>query len=272
MKIDNNPTKDFCGLHFVYLEDDIILQKKFYKEYQFTFDSFLTEEQMKELLNGQVVSDWYSEKQYDYTAFYLEKDCPLKKDFIRVPVREIFWDCQSDEKLVALIARGLSLLKQRETLRYCPTCGGKLVTDNEFVAKKCSICQRQFFPRIEPAIIVLVKKGEKILLVKAKNRKREVFSCISGYVEAGENLEQCVVREVKEETGITVKNVQYVSSQYWPYPDQLMMAFTAEYQEGKIQVQEEELFDAQWCNIYSLPEIPRKGSVAYNLITKYSKK
>ena len=123
------------------------------------------------------------------------------------------------------------------------------------------------FPRIEPAVIVLVHKEDEILLVKNKNRSSNFFGCVSGFVEHGETLEQCAVREVQEETGITIQNVRYAGSQPWPFPDQLMIAFTADYKEGEIHMQESELDDAGWFRRDALPEIPRPGSVAYNLIS-----
>lgn len=105
------------------------------------------------------------------------------------------------------------------------------------------------------------------MLVKNKNRTRDVYSCVAGFVEAGESAEQCVEREVMEETGIKIQNVRYIGSQSWPFPDQLMLAFRAEYLDGKIKVQEEELDDAAWFKKDSLPPLPFEGSVAYNLIS-----
>ena len=125
------------------------------------------------------------------------------------------------------------------------------------------------FPRIEPAVIVLVSRGDEILLVKNQNRSKNFYSCVAGFVEMGESLEHAVEREVMEETGISIKNLRYVGSQSWTFPDQLMLAFTADYAGGEIKLQEEELSDGGWFNRSSLPEIPKPGSVAYNLIMGY---
>ena len=97
-------------------------------------------------------------------------------------------------------------------------------------------------------------------------RNTDVFSCIAGFVELGESLEQCVAREVREETSLEIKNIKYVGSQSWPFPDQLMLAYTADYDAGEINVQEEELSEAKWFRRDNLPSIPKAGSVAYNLI------
>ncbi len=92
---------------------------------------------------------------------------------------------------------------------------------------------------------------------------------LMGFIEQGETPEECAAREVKEETNITVKNIKYVASQSWPFPDQLMIAFTAEYDSGEIKIQEDELVDAQWFSMENLPSLPNEGSVAYNLIHKW---
>ena len=105
-----------------------------------------------------------------------------------------------------------------------------------------------------------------MLLVKNKNRKYDTYACVSGFVELGETLEQAVKREVLEETGICIKNIRYTGSQSWPFPDQLMLAFLADYESGEIKIQESELDDAKWFSRDNLPEIPKRGSVAHNLI------
>ena len=111
-----------------------------------------------------------------------------------------------------------------------------------------------------------MSKADEILLAQHKNRGDGMYSCIAGFVEMGETIENAVKREVLEETGITVKNIRYVGSQAWPFPDQLMLAFRAEYESGEITIQEDELSDAQWFKRQTLPKVPGPGSVAHNLI------
>ena len=123
------------------------------------------------------------------------------------------------------------------------------------------------FPQIEPAVIVCVKRGEEILLARHANRTKSFWTTLAGFVEIGETAENAVKREVFEETAIRVKNIRYVASQSWPFPDQLMLAFVAEYDAGEINIQKEEILEAAWFSRTALPEIAPKGSVAYDLIT-----
>lgn len=276
MSIISNPKENFCKFHFVFMGNQVLLCNKGESE---TFDikNLPSANDLSKFLENQIVSDWFSETQLDYTAFFLEKDASLPSEFFLISLRQFMWESKTQSekqnfvpsKISSLACRAHSLLELRATYRFCPSCGGKLIDDNFFTAKKCAICGKQLFPRLEPAIIVLVSKGDEILLVKNKNRTRDVYSCVAGFVEAGESAEQCVEREVMEETGIQIQNVRYIKSQSWPFPDQLMLAFRAEYLGGKIKVQEEELDDAAWFKKDSLPPLPFEGSVAYNLISTF---
>lgn len=276
MSIISNPKENFCKFHFVFMGNQVLLCNKGKSE---TFDikNLPSANDLSKFLENQIVSDWFSETQLDYTAFFLEKDASLPSEFFLISLRQFMWESKTQSekqnfvpsKISSLACRAHSLLELRATYRFCPSCGGKLIDDNFFTAKKCAICGKQLFPRLEPAIIVLVSKGDEVLLVKNKNRTRDVYSCVAGFVEAGESAEQCVEREVMEETGIQIQNVRYIKSQSWPFPDQLMLAFRAEYLGGKIKVQEEELDDAAWFKKDSLPPLPFEGSVAYNLISTF---
>ena len=104
------------------------------------------------------------------------------------------------------------------------------------------------------------------MLARHVQRNQDIYTCIAGFIEAGESAEEAVSREVKEEVGINVKNIKYKGSQGWPFPDQLMLAFTAEYESGTIKLQEDELSEAKWFSKENLPATPLPGSVAYKLI------
>lgn len=223
------------------------------------------------LIKNNKALDWFTEDPLSYAAMLLKEDLTgssiLPKDCTFTPVRQLFFD---NEEISPIAARALSLLRQRESFKYCPTCASLLQDDKDETAKLCTKCNKKFFPRIEPATITLVSKGSQILLAKNKNAIYKNYACISGFVEQGETLEQCVAREVKEETNIDVQNVRYVGSQAWPFPDQLMLAFTADYKAGQIKIQESELTEAAWFEKDALPpqdQLPRPGSVAWNLIS-----
>ena len=221
---------------------------------------------LKRCIPLSVASVWFSDKEYDFTAVELEKNCPVPAGCQSMPLRSFFWEKKQNPEITSKAARARCLLNFRSEFRYCSCCGGALKDDDVLTARVCVQCGRPVFPKLEPAVIVLVQKENKILLARHKNRNDNVFSCIAGFVEAGEKIEETVSREVMEETGIKVCNVRYVGSQAWPYPDQLMLAFVCDWQEGEIVIQEDELVEAAWFDRTNLPKIPSPGSVAYNLI------
>ena len=149
--------------------------------------------------------------------------------------------------------------------RYCPVCGTPTRQQTD-IMKKCPQCGNELYPPISTAIIVLVRRGEEILLVHARNFRGTFFGLVAGFLEAGETLEQCVRREVKEETGLTIRNITYFDSQPWPYPSGLMVGFFADYESGEIKLQEDELSAGAFYSRDNLPELPRKLSIARRLI------
>lgn len=256
MPIISNQMNTFYETHFIFRENSIILK-----------DGSLPDEgTMRRCLELSVASDWFSEPEKNYTAILLEKDTPNPGGCTDIPLREFFYEHRSDE-LGALSARARGLMNFKMNKRYCSVCGGALRDDAVFTARVCAQCGTQFFPQLEPAIIVLVTRGDELLLAKHKNRATSFWTTLAGFVEIGETAEAAVHREIFEETGISVKNVRYVSSQSWPFPDQLMLAFRAEYDSGEINVQEDEIQSARWFKRSELPEIPGPDSVAYSLIT-----
>ena len=121
-------------------------------------------------------------------------------------------------------------------------------------------------PQLATAVIVLIYKGDEVLLVHAKNFKGNFYGLIAGFVETGESLEEAVVREVREETGLEIDSLRYFGSQPWPYPIGLMVGFTARYKGGNLRLQEEELSEGGWFHRNKLPQIPEKLSLARKLI------
>ena len=162
--------------------------------------------------------------------------------------------------------RALGLLNWRRTHRFCGVCGAPLGEHPQEVAHQCAACGHLEYPSLSAAVIVRVEKDGKILLARHVQRIQEIFTCLAGYVEVGESLEDCVRREVREEVGIEVTDVRYAGSQHWPYPNQLMLAFRAKWKSGELRLQAEELSEARWFDPSDLPNIPPEGSVAYRLI------
>ena len=161
--------------------------------------------------------------------------------------------------------KAFQILNWDQNTRYCPSCGvpTKQISD---IGKKCPECRQEFYPHISPAIIVRIRKEESILMVRAKNFRGSYYGLVAGFLEAGETLEECVHREVMEETGIRIKNLKYFGSQPWPYPSGVMIGFTADYESGEIKLQDEELSAGAFFRKDNLPEIPKKLSLARKLI------
>ena len=123
------------------------------------------------------------------------------------------------------------------------------------------------YPRVQPCVITIITKGQdEVLLAKNVHNKSNMYGLIAGFVEVGETLEEAVQRETLEEVGLKLKNIRYMSSQPWPFPSNLMIAFQAEYDSGEIKLQEEEISDAKFFKFDQLPEIPFKGSIAHAMI------
>ncbi|MBO7299621.1 MAG: NAD(+) diphosphatase [Kiritimatiellae bacterium] len=150
----------------------------------------------------------------------------------------------------------------------CPVCGGRMDPAG-FSSKRCCTCGKPQYTIIAPAAIILIKRKKSALLVRAKNFRGSFYGLVAGFVELGESLEECVVREAYEETGLKLKNLKYFGSQIWPYPNSLMLGFTAEAINGDITLQDSELTDAQFFTIDNLPELPRKDSLARKLIDSW---
>jgi NAD+ diphosphatase len=129
-----------------------------------------------------------------------------------------------------------------------------------------------YYPKLSPSIIVLITKGEEVLLAKNANTRANFYSTLAGFVEPGESIEETVHREVMEEVGIKVKNLKYYNSQSWPFPNSLMLGFHAEYESGEIVIQEEEIADAQWFHYKNMPNKPAMISISGWLVDDYIKR
>lgn len=166
----------------------------------------------------------------------------------------------------AAACRALGLLNWRARNRFCGCCGGPLHDHPTETARQCAGCGHIQYPCISPAVIVRVERENQILLARHVQRNQEVYTCIAGYLEAGESMEDAVRREVAEEVGIEVDHIRYVGSQYWPFPNQLMLACTARWKSGVIRLQADEISDARWFDPGNLPTVPPPGSVSHRLI------
>ena len=183
-------------------------------------------------------------------------------------LRGLFGRLQDDH--FTLAGRAVQILHWDRTHRFCGRCGEPTVPAPSDRAKLCPKCGLLSFPRLSPAVIMLVHRGDEFLLARNAAFPDRFYSVLAGFVEPGESLEEAVAREVFEEVGLELEQIQYFGSQPWPFPHQLMIGFTAAYAGGDIQAQTEEIVEAAWFNRRGeLPRLPGKLSIARKLIDAF---
>ncbi len=214
-------------------------------------------------LNGMEVKAYSLASSADLTAVIASATLDSGNTLEPCGLRESYYKLSTEEYLIA--GKCAELLYWDTTTRYCGVCGTEQQM-NTPISKLCPNCGRESWPLLSTAIIVLIHRGDEVLLVHGRDFKRKFFGLVAGFVETGESLEEAVHREVMEETGIEITNLRYFSSQPWPYPCGLMVGFNADYVSGEIKLQESELAAGAWFHRDSLPPIPEKLSIARRLI------
>lgn len=168
------------------------------------------------------------------------------------------------------LAKAISVLHWDKNHAYCGRCAAPTVICEHGFERICTVCKLPFYPRISPSIIVLIKRGEQLLMARSPHFTPGVYALIAGFVEPGESLEEAVHREVFEETALKIKNLRYFGSQPWPFPDSLMIGFTADYASGELLLDKTEIEDANWYRYDQLPGRPSsKVSIAAQLIDHF---
>jgi NAD+ diphosphatase len=177
-----------------------------------------------------------------------------------------------EDDLFALAGRASQVLEWDRSHQFCGRCGTPTVDSATERAKVCPVCGYTVFPRLSPAIIVLVERGDEALLARGPQFVAGRYAVIAGFVEPGESLENAVAREIGEEVGIAVKDIRYFGSQPWPFPHQVMIGFTAQYAGGEITIDGAEIEDAGWFRAANLPGVPQKLSISRWLIDAFAAK
>lgn len=180
--------------------------------------------------------------------------CPLRQSYYKLPL-----------ELYLKAGKCAELLYWDQNTRFCGVCGGTMKFHTD-ISKRCEHCGKEVWPQLATAIIVRITRDDEILMARARNFRGDFYGLIAGFVETGETLEEAVVREVHEETGLEIKDIRYFGSQPWPYPSGLMVGFTAHYAGGQIHVQREELKNVAWFHRDHLPKLPEKLSIARQLV------
>jgi len=171
-----------------------------------------------------------------------------------------------DEAHFSIAGRALQLIGWDRSHQFCGRCGTRTEPKPEERVRICPSCRLSVYPRVAPAVMALVRRGRELLLARGARFGPRMFSALAGFVEPGESLEQCVHREVEEEVGVEVTNLAYYASQPWPFPHSLMIAFTCDWVSGEIRPQPDEIAEAYWFDVFQLPQLPGKISIARGLI------
>ena len=191
----------------------------------------------------------------------------LPPEYRFVNLRELF--SVLPDPVYAVATRAAHLAQWDLTHRFCSRCAHPVTLKTDERAKHCAACGLVIFPQIAPAVIVAVRRNREILLARSPRFPPGMYSVLAGFVEAGESLEACAHREIREEAGIEVCNLRYFASQPWPYPQSLMLGFTAEYAGGELAVDGVEVTEAGWFSGDRLPQLPGKLSIARALIDDF---
>ena len=174
-----------------------------------------------------------------------------------------------DIQTLTLAGLTKQILHWERQSRHCSRCSATMKRIDSTWGKRCTSCHAEHFPHIHPCAIVLVKRGNELLLTRKADWIPGRYSLVAGFLDFGESLEECAIREVREETGIEICNVRYVGSQNWPFPAQLMAGFVADYAAGEVLVDLNELEDARWFPADALPLLPASRSIARWIIDSF---
>lgn len=200
------------------------------------------------------------------TVQIVRLDVPLEDErYLMVPLRQSYEVLSSEDYKLA--GKCAELLYWDANSKFCGCCGAPMRWHTS-ISKHCTNCGKELWPQLQPAIIVRIERnrGEEILMVHARNFRGSYHGLVAGFVETGETLEECVVREVREEVGVEIANVKYFGSQSWPYPCGLMIAFTAQYVSGEVRLQKSELSSGGWFRHDDMPEYPGTVSIAGRMV------
>jgi len=167
------------------------------------------------------------------------------------------------------VARAVELRHWLLGHRFCGSCGSPTLRREGFVVQDCPQCGKEFWPRVTPAVIMLVHRGDEVLLVRHARSRVPFFSCVAGFVEAGESLEDAAAREIREEASVEIGAPHYVVSQAWPFPHALMAAFFAPWKSGEPVPDGREIIEAGWFHRSNLPLLPPAMSAARRLIRRF---
>lgn len=215
---------------------------------------------------GQAIRQLFMGHYGEIPCFALEiaADTPLPENSELCGLRGLWGQLSAEQ--IGLAGQALQLIEWDRCHQFCGRCGQPTVLRDNERSKHCPACGLNHYPRHAPAVMVRITRGDEILLARSPHFAPGMYSVIAGFVDPGESIEQAAHREVMEEVGLTVKNLRYFTSQSWPFPHSLMIAFTADYAGGDICIDDDEIEDAGWYKRDNLPVSPITMSISRALI------
>lgn len=247
---------------FVFCKGDLLLEKS--NEGNYTIP--LQEEAPTPLKPWTTVHEITPLGDYEVRTYVIDQPIIGSPQYKMCGLRATYNEISEDLYLKA--GKCQEILYWDSNTKYCGVCGGPMKLHTA-ISKRCTHCGKEVWPLLATAIIVLIHRDDKVLLVHAKNFRGNWFGLVAGFVETGETLEEAVAREVQEEVGLTISNIRYFGSQPWPYPCGLMVGFHADYVSGDLHLQRSEIDDAGWYDRDHLPPVPGKMSIARKLIDSW---
>lgn len=201
----------------------------------------------------------------------LHNNIDLPNNYHLVELRKAYTILNEDELKAAMFAHQISIWHKKT--KFCGACAHEtILPESDDWHKQCPNCNETYFPKISPAAIVAISRNGKLLMALHSKYKFQRYTVLAGFVNAGESLEECVHREVFEEAGIKIKNLKYFGSQPWPFPDSLMIGFTAEYESGELAPEESEIIDLKWVTANKIEKWPNRSSISRALIDDFIEK
>lgn len=262
----NDPrNSEVQAYYFCFLDDNVLLEKNDQQQSVPLLTSFDAEEFK---FNDKYFIGFLNDRPC-YTA--AKVDSNITDAYQWINLKDLYLNDDSPISDIAGFAK--QILTFNRNFRFCGRCGLETYLLANEHARGCEKCQLINYPRLSPAIITAVIKEDQILLARShKFNDKQMFSVLAGFLEPGESLEQCVKREVFEEVGIEVTNIKYFKSQSWPFPDSLMIGFTADYKSGDIKIDGKEIAEAGWFKVDALPKVPTRRSISSELIRWFVEK
>lgn len=260
--IHTHPTPHQDALYILLYKNQVLIESE--TDFLIPFTSFQPDPDMRPVYCGE-----WSGTDGKCQDIFVCRFTNKPKGFHEINLRDLLF--LQDKVHYLLLTRAHQLSTWDRDHQFCGRCGTAMLSKHTTEHTKiCPNCNLRHYPRISPCIIVSIRKGNQLLLARGPQMQKDMHSNIAGFVEAGETLEQAVMREVKEEVGIDVKNIRYIDSQPWSFPHQLMVGFFADYEGGELILAPDEIEEAAWWDIDNLPNIPNPMTISGQIITQHA--